>query len=91
MVTEARQVVGYSPTPGTVPVKLLAGPLSGVEVSVPASFPPLIAVHGERHGIHTVWITHTYRLTDQGYEYVRTEVDHIRAMADFHPFSSFLG
>jgi hypothetical protein len=80
MEGEAPQFACYSPTPGMARVTCLDGPLSGVEVSVPTSLPRLVTINGKRNGNHKVWITHTYRRTDDGYSHVQTVVDDIRTL-----------
>jgi hypothetical protein len=78
MADDARPAIGYSPKSGDVRVSLLDGPLRGVTVGVPSPLPDLIVINGDRHGNHTIWITHTYRRTEMGYSHVQTNVDIIR-------------
>lgn len=69
----------YPPRPDAVRVVLSDGPLSGFEVGVMPPLPPVIRVNAPRHGDHRVWITHTYALRGQRYEYVKTDQNSVSA------------
>ena len=69
----------YPPRPDAVCVVLSGGPLNGFEVGVMPPLPSVIRVNAPRHGNHRVWITHTYALRAQRYEYVETENNNVTA------------
>jgi hypothetical protein len=56
---------------------LSGGPLEGFEVGVMPPLPPVIRVNAPRHGNHRVWITHTYALRGERYEYVKADMSNV--------------
>jgi hypothetical protein len=46
--------------------------LNGFEVGVLPPLPPVVRVNAPRHGDHRVWVTCTYALRGDRYEYVKT-------------------
>lgn len=64
---------------GLHPILLQGGPWDGKVVGVRVENPPLVRVHGPRHGDHTVWISHLYESRGGRYEYASTEEEPLSA------------
>jgi hypothetical protein len=73
------EIASHTVQEGMVGIRLFGGPWDGKEVGVRDPNAPLVQVYGPRHGNHTVWITHFYQRSGDGYQFVSTEVTPLSA------------
>src|SRR5262245_25923073 len=78
------EIASHSVGEGMCGVRPHGCPWDGKEVGVRDPQAPLVRVHGPRHGLHRVWITHVYERHGDRYEFVTAEVVPLSAwMLDF--------
>jgi hypothetical protein len=68
------EIASHTVQEGMFTIRLHGGPWDGKEVGVRDPHAGLVQVNGPRHGVHSVWITHLYRLRNGRYQFVSTEV-----------------